>query len=146
MGTIGLVVGEKRGRSVGMAPPLGKKLSFLYHSMFLPEGQESKLQGGGDRRGMAELERSVGSGNGWQPSAIRSRSRGPVVMAAPKSWGRGAGRRGEKVHTSRASLVGQGVESSSFGNSWLAVNMRNMAGHNMGTTGLVLGEKPENAL
>jgi len=34
----------------------------------------------------------------------------------------------------------------SASNSGLAVNMSNMAGHDVGTTGLVLGEKPENAL
>ena len=54
--------------------------------------------------------------------------------------------RGARQCTREGLPVRQGVESSSFGNSGLAVNMINMAGHNMGTTGLVLGEKPENAL
>lgn len=79
-----------------MPPPSAEKLLHLRGLLLVVK--YSSVREGGERRGMAELRPSPGFGNGAAAPTNHSRSQGPGVMAAPKSWGGGAGRSGEKVH------------------------------------------------
>ena len=68
-----------------MPPPSAEKLLHLRGLLLVVK--YSSVREGGERRGMAELRPSPGFGNGAAAPTNHSRSQGPGVMAAPKSWG-----------------------------------------------------------
>ena len=90
-------------------------------------------------------DRPLASGMVRQPPRIIPAAKGPVQWPLQRAGG-GARGGAERRCTREALPVGQGLESSGFGTSGLAVNTITMAGHSRGIHGLVPGRKPAEGL